>query len=322
MNNTYNGEIGLRYGVIGTGAVGGFYGARLARSGRDVHFLLHRDYDFVKEHGLFVDSCDGDFHLSDPHVYNDVAKMPQCDVVLVALKSTNNHMLPRMLPPLLHERTLVVLIQNGIGVEEDVQQQFPDVWLAAGLAFICSAKTEPGRVCHQCYGSINIGNYSCPDEALIQSVTADLQAAGIDAHEVEYATARWRKAVWNMPFNGMTVALHCQTDELLQMPATRQLIREQMMEIVRATRAMGVEGVDEEFVEKMIVTTDAMTPYSPSMRLDWDFGRPMEIDYIYSRPLQIARQAGCPMPRLEMLEAELRFMQKQRQEKTKPHVAD
>ena len=146
MNNTYNGEIGLRYGVIGTGAVGGFYGARLARSGREVHFLLHRDYDFVKEHGLFVDSCDGNFHLPSPHVYNDVARMPQCDVVLVALKSTNNHMLPRLLPPLLHERTLVVLIQNGIGVEEDVQQQFPDVWLAAGLAFICSAKTDPGRV--------------------------------------------------------------------------------------------------------------------------------------------------------------------------------
>lgn len=315
MNNSANEAKALRYGVIGTGAVGGFYGARLARSGREVHFLLHRDYEFVKEHGLFVDSCDGDFHLSEPHVYDEAARMPQCDVVLVALKSTNNHMLAELLPPLLHERSLVVLIQNGIGVEEDVQRLLPGVWLAAGLAFICSAKTEPGRVCHQCYGSINIGNYSCPDEALIERVTADLLAAGIEAHEVEYATARWRKAVWNMPFNGMTVALHCQTDELLRNPATRRLIREQMMEIVHATRAMGVGGVDEEFVEKMIATTDAMTPYSPSMRLDWDCGRPMEIEYIYTRPLEMARQAGCPMPRLEMLEAELRFLQDGRQKK-------
>ena len=302
----------MRYGIIGTGAIGGFYGARLARSGAEVHFLLHSDYDYVREHGLQVDSCDGSFHLDSPHVYRDTREMPQCDVVLVGLKSTNNHMLPRLLPPLLREDTLVVLIQNGIGVEQDVQRMFPGTWLAAGLAFICSAKTEPGRVSHQCYGSINIANYSCPDPQPVGQVIAHLHQAGIEAQEVEYATARWRKAVWNMPFNGMTVALHCQTDELMRHPATRRLIREQMMEIVCATRALGVEGVDEPFVEKMLTMTDAMTPYSPSMRLDWDHRRPMELDYIYTRPLQIAREAGSPMPRLEMLEAELRFMQETR----------
>ena len=302
----------MRYGIIGTGAIGGFYGARLARSGAEVHFLLHSDYDYVREHGLQVDSCDGNFHLDSPHVYRDTREMPQCDVVLVGLKSTNNHMLARLLPPLLREDTLVVLIQNGIGVEQDVQRMFPGTWLAAGLAFICSAKTEPGRVSHQCYGSINIANYSCPDPQPVGQVIAHLHQAGIEAQEVEYATARWRKAVWNMPFNGMTVALHCQTDELMRHPATRRLIREQMMEIVRASRALGVEGVDEPFVEKMLTMTDAMTPYSPSMRLDWDHRRPMELDYIYTRPLQIAREAGSPMPRLEMLEAELRFMQETR----------
>ncbi|MBQ7684247.1 MAG: putative 2-dehydropantoate 2-reductase [Bacteroidaceae bacterium] len=302
----------MRYGIIGTGAIGGFYGARLARSGAEVHFLLHSDYDYVREHGLQVDSCDGNFHLDSPHVYRDTREMPQCDVVLVGLKSTNNHMLARLLPPLLKEETLVVLIQNGIGVEQDVQRMFPGTWLAAGLAFICSAKTEPGRVSHQCYGSINIANYSCPDPQPVGQVIAHLHQAGIEAQEVEYATARWRKAVWNMPFNGMTVALHCQTDELMRHPATRRLIREQMMEIVCASRALGVEGVDEPFVEKMLTMTDAMTPYSPSMRLDWDHRRPMELDYIYTRPLQIAREAGSPMPRLEMLEAELRFMQEKR----------
>ena len=309
MSEATQGGQSLRYAVIGTGAIGGFYGARLARSGREVHFLLHSDYDYVREHGLQVDSCDGSFHLDEPLIYRSTADIPACDVVLVALKSTNNHMLQTLLPPLLHAQTLVVLIQNGIGVEEDVQRMFPQAWLAAGLAFICSAKTEPGRVNHQCYGSINIGNYSCPDEALIDHLIDDLHQADIEARSVEYLTARWRKAVWNMPFNGMTVALHCQTDQLLQHPATRRLIREQMMEIVRATRAMGIDGVDEDFVEKMLEITDQMTPYSPSMRLDYDFGRPMELDYIYTRPLLMARQAGSPMPRLEMLEAELRFLE-------------
>lgn len=298
----------MRYGIIGTGAIGGYYGGKLAHDGQDVAFLLHRDYKYVKEHGLQVDSCDGSFHIDDVKAYPSTDEMPQCDVVLVCLKSTNNHLLRNMLPPLLTPDTLVVLIQNGIGVEEDVQQMFPTTALAAGLAFICSAKTEPGRVNHQCYGHINFGNYSCKDERKMQRLVDEFNHAGIKAGLVEYMEARWKKAVWNMPFNGMTVALHTQTDLLLKNPATRQLIREQMMEVVGAAQCLGVNRLDESFVDLMIQMTDEMTPYSPSMRLDYDFHRPLEIHYIYTRPIEIARKAGFPMPKLEMLEAELRFL--------------
>lgn len=299
----------MRYGVIGSGAIGGYYGGKLAKAGQEVHFLFRSDYEYVKKNGLQVDSCDGSFHIQ-ANAYNNTADMPQCDVVLVCLKSVNNDKLKKLLPPLLHPHTLVVLIQNGIGVEEDVQRDFPGVQLAAGLAFICSAKTEHGRVNHQCYGSINLANYSCKDEALMQAVVSEFREAGIETGLVEYHEARWKKAVWNMPFNGMTVALHAQTDELLKHPATRQLIREQMMEVVGAARALGVNGVDEAFVDKMIQMTDEMTPYSPSMRLDYDFHRRMEIYYLYTRPIETARKAGFRMSKLEMLEAELKFLEK------------
>ena len=158
------------YSVIGSGAIGAYYGAKLAKAGKDVHFLFHRDYDDVVAGGLQVDSCDGSFHLDSVNAYHSADVMPKSDVVLVCLKSVNNSLLADLLPPLLHGNTLVVLIENGIGVEADVQKMFPDVQLAAGLAFICSAKTEPARVNHQCYGYINIGNYSCRDAALVQRV--------------------------------------------------------------------------------------------------------------------------------------------------------
>jgi len=296
------------YGIIGTGAIGGYYGGKLAKSGQEVHFLFHKDYEYVKEHGLQINSCDGNFHLDKVNAYSSTSDMPACDIVLVCLKSTNNHLLKELLPPLLHEKTLVVLIQNGIGVEEDVERDFPGVQLAAGLAFICSAKTEPGLVNHQCYGSINIGNYSCRDEAIVTTLVSELRQAEIEAGIVEYREARWKKAVWNMPFNGMTVALNTQTDLLLKHPDTRKLIRDQMMEVVGAAQHLGVKNLDETFVEKMIHITDVMTPYSPSMKLDYDFHRPMEIKYIYSRPIEIAREAGYRMAKLEMLEAELKFL--------------
>ena len=298
----------MRYGIIGVGAIGGYYGAKLAHSGQEVHFLSHSDYAFVKEKGLQVDSCDGSFHIDTPNVYANAADMPKCDIVLVGLKTTNNHLLKELLPPLLHDNTLVVLIQNGIGVEADVQAMFPNAQLAAGLAFICSAKTEPGRVNHQCYGHINLGNYSCKDEALFQQVVNDFNQAGVKAGTINYEEARWRKAVWNMPFNGMTVALNTRTDLLLRNPSTRKLIREQMLEVIGAAQHLGVKNIDESFADLMIQMTDEMTPYSPSMKLDFDFHRPMEIHYLYTRPIQIAREAGFAMPKLEMLEAELRFL--------------
>ena len=298
----------MKYGIIGVGGVGGYYGGNLARIGKDVHFLFHSDYEYVAEHGLRVDSCDGNFLLPHVNAYCKATDMPQCDIVLVALKTVNEWLLKELLPPLLKSDTLVVLIQNGVGVEADMQSWFPNVSLAAGLAFICSAKAGPGHVNHQCYGSINIGNFSCKNQERIDILLDDLHEAGIEAASVEYNEARWKKAVWNMPFNGLTVVLNTQTDQLLANPATEQLVRDLMMEVVGASRALGVDHVDEPFVEKMMTMTRVMTPYSPSMKLDFDFHRPMEIEYIYSKPIAIAKEAGFHMAKLEMLEQQLRFL--------------
>lgn len=298
----------LCYGVIGTGAIGGYYGGKLAKAGEKVHFLFHSDYDYVVEHGLQVDSCEGSFHLDVVNAYHRAADMPACDVVLVSLKSVNNYLLPQLLPPLLKPDTLVVLIQNGIGVEEDVQKMLPQVRLAAGLAYICSAKTEPGRVNHQGLGRISLGNYSCPDTERVEAVVADFVAAGIKADRVDYREARWKKAVWNMTFNGMSVVLNTQTDKLVADSFIERLLRRQMLEIIHAAQAVGVEGIGDDYAETMLNMTRKMKPYSPSMKLDYDFHRPMEINYLYTRPIEEARGAGVSMPMMEMLEAELLFL--------------
>jgi len=298
----------LIYGVIGTGAIGGYYGGKLAYSGKEVHFLLHSDFDYVVAHGLQVDSCEGSFHLDAVNAYHQAADMPQCDVVLVALKSVNNHLLAQLLPPLLKSDTLVVLIQNGIGVEEDVERMLPSVQLAAGLAYICSAKTEPGRIEHQGLGRISLGNYSCKDENRMEAVVNDFLDAGLRANMVEYREARWKKAVWNMTFNGMSVVLNAQTDQLVANAATAELLHSQMLEIIHAAKAVGVKNITDDYADAMLDMTRKMKPYSPSMKLDYDFHRPMEIEYLYSRPNREARRAGAPMPMMEMLEAELRFL--------------
>ena len=291
------------------GAIGGFYGGKLAHAGRTVRFLSHSDYEYVLQHGLQIDSCDGNFRLEHIDAYGNPADMPKSDVIIVGLKSVKNHdVLLDLLRPIIHDDVVVVLIQNGIGLEEDLQRVFPQLHIVAGLAFICSAKVGPGHISHQCYGSINLGNYSCP-EAQFQALLQDFQDAGFQAAEVPYLEARWKKAVWNMPFNGMTVALNTSTDRLLKNPATRQLIYDQMMEVIGAANALGVNTLTADFADKMMQMTDEMVPYSPSMKLDFDFKRPMEIEYLYMRPIAEAKKVGFEMPKLAMLEAELKFIE-------------
>ena len=294
------------------GAIGGYYGGRLAQAGREVHFLSHSDYQYVLQNGLRVDSCDGDFHLPHINAYVASKDMPKTDVIIVGLKSVRNHdVLPELLRPVIHDNSIVILIQNGIGLEEDLLKVFPGLQIVAGLAFICSAKVGPGHVSHQCYGSINLGNYSCNQEQF-EVLLHDILDAGIQAAEVPYMEARWKKAVWNMPFNGMTVALNTSTDRLLKNPATRQLIYDQMMEVIGAANALGVESLTADFADKMMQMTDEMVPYSPSMKLDYDFHRPMEIEYLYTRPITEAKKGGFDMPKLAMLEAELKFIEELR----------
>ena len=299
----------LKYGIIGTGAIGGYYGAKLNKAGHEVHFLFHKDYEFVKSNGLQIDSVDGSFHLSNVAAYRHTKDMPQCDVVLVCLKSINNGMLKEMLPPLLHPDTLVILIENGIGLEADLQEQFPTLRIAAGLAFICSGKFEPGVITHQSLGRLIIAPYSCQDTALLTQVVDDFNTSDIEATCSNYATARWKKAVWNIPFNGLTVVLNTTTDMLLGNKATESLIKSMMIEVIRAANSTGLEEpLRESFADTMIDVTKSMPPYSPSMKLDFDYQRPMEVYYLYSRPVIEAEKHGFDMALTRMLERQLTFI--------------
>jgi 2-dehydropantoate 2-reductase len=299
----------LSYAVIGTGALGGFYGGKLAQSGKEVHFLLNRDYDFVKKNGLRIDSASGNFQLKEVQAHSKTSAMPQCDVILVCLKTISNSLLKSLLPPLIHRDSTVILIQNGLGAEEELAGDFPDYNIAGGLAFICSHKKGPGYIAHLDYGRLTLGNYQTKNHGLLQQVCEDFKNAGIETlFSPNLAYSRWQKLVWNIPFNGMTVVLNTTTDKLMNHEDTRQLSREMMLEVIHGANHCGYP-LEESYADQMIEMTEKMTPYAPSMKLDFDANRPMEIEYIYSRPFQTALKAGYQMKKVGMLEKQLKFIQ-------------
>lgn len=312
-------EMKRKYAIVGVGGIGGYYGGRLAQSGQEVHFLCRSDYQHIKEHGLQVESVKGDFHLTQVNAYNDAQQMPACDVVLVCTKTLSNNQLKDILPPILHPDSLVILVQNGLGLEQALEKDLPDINLAGATAFICSFKTGPGKVHHAEYGELSLSPYKSSLKPyrpfvgeLLHQVSSDLQQAGIPTQYIEDLNfLRWKKLVWNIPYNGLTVLMNASTDKLTFDADSRQLLKDLMTEVIEAADACGAH-IPADFVDKMIRSTEKMTPYSPSMKLDYEASRPMEIDTMYTCPILTARAAGYEMKKTAVLEQQLRFKEQYR----------
>ncbi len=302
----------LSYAIIGTGGIGGYYGGCLAKHGKDVHFLFHSDYEYVKQHGLQVDSVRGDFHLQPVQAYGKSSDMPKCDVVLICMKTTNNHLLKDLLSPIVHKNTVVVLIQNGLGIEKQLADEMPGISVVGATAFICTTKIAPGHVHHAEYGSLTMAKYCGDCDSVIQEIATDFVEAGVQVTVgTDLNSIRWKKLVWNIPYNGLTVVMNAETNDLTFNPDTRQLVIDLMNEVVEAGRACNAK-ISDTFVSKMIEMTEKMTPYSPSMRVDYDAHRAMEIQTMYSNPILIAAEHGYAMKKTEVLEKQLRFLAQKR----------
>ncbi|PKK37286.1 2-dehydropantoate 2-reductase [Siphonobacter sp. SORGH_AS_0500] len=302
------------FSVIGTGAIGGFYGGMLAGAGQDVHFLLNTDYDWVNEHGLQINSAHlGGLHLPKVQAYQKATDMPPSDVILVGLKSNQNEkLLPDLLPPLLKKDSLVILIQNGLGVEKDVADLFPGVSIAGGIARVSASKVSPGVIRHFDNGRLELGSYNLPDLNRLEEVVSTFQTTGLPIVTIpDLQFIRWRKLVWNIPFNGLSVILNTTTDQLVGNPETAQLSKEIMREVIAGANACGIH-LPEAFADEMLAYTQRMRPYSPSMKLDFEQGRPLEIRYIYENPVSAAQAAGYSMSRVDTLAQQLTFLERQR----------
>jgi 2-dehydropantoate 2-reductase len=298
----------IRYGIVGSGALGGYYGAKLARTGCDVHFLMRGDLDAVRRDGLTIRSKDGDFHLPHVNAHGSPEEMGPCDVVLVALKTTSNAALPSLIPPLLGPDTAVATLQNGLGNEELLASQFGPQRVMGGLCFVCLNRTAPGVVEHFGHGMLSIGEFKGPPQDRTMRVVTDFQRAGVDAKAVQsLITERWRKLVWNIPFNGLGIAAGATVAQVLNDEHLQAAARALMAEVIEAAGRQGY-AIRPDFIDFQIQRSWSMGEYRSSSQVDYEAGREVEVESIWGEALRQARAAGAQTPRLEFLYALLRHL--------------
>ena len=297
----------MRYALLGPGAVGLLYGGRLAAAGHELHIVGRSDVDHLRTHGFVLESPWGDVRATVP-AYADPGDVPPVDVVLIALKTTANDSIATLLTPLVRDGTIVVALQNGLGIEDAIAEAAPGASVLGALCFVCALKVGPGHAQHVDYGSVTLAQHHTHHiTPAVEAVAADLRAAGVPVEvDPDLRAARWRKLVWNIPFNGLSVVLDKGTDELMAAPKTRALVTALMEEVGVGAAACGTP-LPDGFVDHMLATTDAMVPYRTSMKLDFDAGRPLELDAIYAAPVHAARAVGVELPRIEALWRQLQL---------------
>ncbi|WP_085577988.1 MULTISPECIES: putative 2-dehydropantoate 2-reductase [unclassified Pseudomonas] len=303
-------------GIIGTGAIGGFYGLMLARAGFDVHFLLRSEFSAVAERGLRVESAvHGALTLDPVQAYAKADDMPPCDWLLVGAKTTGTADLAPAIVRAAKPGAKVLLLQNGLDVEDSLRALLPDsLHLLGGLCLICVHREGPGQITHQALGAVNVGYHSgpAPDGAARMAIVEEgaglFRAAGIDSQAMpDLQQARWQKLVWNIPYNGLSVLLGASTTPLMADADSRVLIQALMAEVVQGAKACG-HDMPPGYADYLFMMTEKMPDYWPSMHHDFLHKRPLELEAIYARPLAAAKAAGCELPRIEALHRTLGFI--------------
>lgn len=297
----------LKIAVVGSGAVGCYYGGMLARAGEDVHFLMRRDLEVVRTEGLRIRSGGEEHVLEALPTYASTSEIGACDLVIVAVKTTSNEVLEALLAPLMGEGARILNLQNGLGNEEFLAEYFGKERVMGGLCFVCLNRVDRGVIEHYGHGSISIGEAEGAPRGHTHEVVEAFRAAGIDARVVEnLGTESWRKLVWNVPFNGLTIAAGGVTvADVLEDPGLRKVARELMVEIVETAKALG-HDIPGDFIEGQFEKTAVMGPYKPSSLVDYLEGCAVEVESIWGEPLRAAQTIGVPTPRLEMLYVLLR----------------
>lgn len=298
--------------IVGSGAIGLFYGARLQQGGCDVHFLCRRDYPTVSKRGIQVLSHDGDFELPEVQAYHSTRHIGASDLVIISTKASDNEEVLKILPPLIHDKTTLLVFQNGLGNEEIFAKTFGAEKVVGGKCFVCLNRINHGVVQNFQHGKIAIGEFQGGNSPRVQELASLFAECQVRcAPSANLKETLWRKLVWNVPFNGLTIAAgNVDVSVIMQDEGLTQLTRELMKEVIDSAKSVEGLEIENSFIDEQLQLTSTMGPYKPSSLLDFRAGRPVEVEAIWGEPVRAAQAAGCEVPRMSMLYQLLREVTK------------
>ncbi|ASK33600.1 2-dehydropantoate 2-reductase [Alcanivorax sp. N3-2A] len=298
--------------IIGAGAIGSFYGAILKRAGCPVSVVVRSEYDAVNANGFQFESPLGDISWQPDHVYRDTdAADTKPDFLILSTKIVAGTDRVAQVRPWMGENTKLVLIQNGLDIERELADAFPNNPIISCLAFVAVSRVAPGQIKHNAYGRLVMGNFPEGIDASSEQLADLFRAGGIEIKLADQVVReRWLKCVWNTPFNPLSVLANgADTLTMLDTEGGEQLVRNLMLEVMAVAEADG-HPLPPQLPDSNIEGTRKMPAYKNSMALDYVHGRAIELDAILGNVVAIAHRHQVPVPHLETVLVTLRMREK------------
>ena len=288
----------MRVLVLGAGAVGGYFGARLAEGGHDVTFVARGDnLDALRRDGLTVRLADRTMHLSPVHAVREPADAPRPALVLVCVKSHDTPAAAAALRPVVSADTVVLSLQNGIENEEIIARELAIPPLMVACTRIGVALVAPATIEYSGRGTIVFGEVDGRESPRARQVAATLAAAGVPYElRSDILVPAWEKLAWNAGFNAVTTLTQATVAQVMAQPASRGLVVATMEEVDAVATALGVP-VRRSRTEAVLADSVAGLPdFETSMLQDYRRGRRLEHDALNGAVVRAAARVGISVP--------------------------
>lgn len=290
----------MRFGIMGTGGVGGYFGGLLARAGLPVCFIARGGHlQALKEHGLTVDSVEpGSFHIRDALFTDDAEEAGPCDVILYCVKTPSNDTAIPFLRPMMGPDSVVISLQNGVDNGARLAREYGDQRVMEGAAYVFSTITAPGRI-HQTGGPRRIvfGCLGGGPGARGGEILDAMQRGGVSAHlSTDIRVELWNKFILICAVSGMTALTRRPLGELLGYDGTARMAREVMREVHQLALAMGIPLAPDADAANYRFMAQQHPSSKGSMCHDVESGRRLEIDALCGSVARLGRVHGVATP--------------------------
>jgi len=299
----------MRIAVMGSGAVGGFFGAKLAAAGHDLAFVARgRHLHALCANGLQVTSPNGNLKVTDALFTDDTAEIGGVDLILFCVKSYDTEAATEQVKPLVANRTQILSLQNGVDNPDKLARVFNPVQILPAVVYVGAQLTAPGVISHSNGGRIIFGQIDGDSNASSSSLRQTLNAAGIPCEiTATIQQIQWTKLLWNAPFCAISCLARASVKEIVESSCLSALALSCMAEVQAAARERGIELRREQFDEIMTFSR-GLGEFKPSMLQDLEAGKPLEYQAMNGIVLRTLRPARVPAPINQAFYAMLKFL--------------
>lgn len=309
----------MRIAVMGSGAVGGYFGAKLAVAGHKLAFIARgKHLDAMRRAGLRVASPNGNLHITDAVFSASPADAGVVDLVLFCVKSYDTEAAVKSLAPLLGEKTRILSLQNGIDNAEKIARTWDARRTLAGVVYIGAQIAAPGAIVHSAGGKIIFGQPEGKNDDSARETERVLTEAGISCELTgNIQKVQWSKLLWNAPFCAISCLARADVKQILESAELTQLAVDCMAEVQAAALARGIE-LPSALFDETLAFSKGLGAFKPSMLQDLEARKPLECDAFNGSVVKTLRLAGRSAPINQTFHALLQQLDSKSREEVAP----